>query len=168
MFFKHRPAEDAVKGARYWIDKLSLQEHPEGGYFRETYRSKVQFETERGMRSASSAIYYLLKRGQITAFHRIKSDEMWHFYVGSPLAIHVIDSGELITVRIGNGPDKKESLQVMVRAGCWFAAASTGQYSLVGCTVAPGFDFADWEIGRRDDMIKAYPQCSRAIEKYAR
>jgi uncharacterized protein len=80
----------------------------------------------------------------------------------------VIGGDELSTIRIGSDPGKKESLQAVVRAGCWFAATSTGQYSLVGCTVAPGFDFADWEIGRRDDMIKAYPQHRRAIEKYAR
>lgn len=156
------------KGAKYWVDKLLLQEHPEGGYFRETYRSEMQFETERGLRSASSAIYYLLKRGQISAFHRIKSDEMWHFYAGSPLAVHVIDNGKLIMVTIGSDPSKKQSLQAVVRAGCWFAAASAGQYSLVGCTVAPGFDFSDWEIGRRDEMIKACPQHRRAIEKYSR
>jgi predicted cupin superfamily sugar epimerase len=171
MFFKQlRIIPQAVKSARYWASKLGLQEHPEGGHFRETYRSQAQFKTERGLRSASTAIFYLLEKGQFSAFHRIKSDEMWHFYAGSPLAVHVIDEGgKLVTIKMGNDPGrKKQSLQAVVRAGCWFAAASTGQYSLVGCTVAPGFDFADWEVGRRADMLKEYPQHRRVIEKYAR
>jgi predicted cupin superfamily sugar epimerase len=169
MFFKHLYIPQTVKkGTRYWVDRLGLQEHLEGGYFRETYRSDAQFETERGLRSASTAIFYLLEKGQFSAFHRIKSDEMWHFYAGSPLAVHVIDGDKLGTIKLGNDPGRRQSLQAVVRAGCWFAAASLGQYSLVGCTVAPGFDFADWEVGRRADMLKAYPRHRRVIEKYAR
>jgi len=160
----------AKKTARFWIDKLGLQKHPEGGYFKETYRSEMQFDTDRGARSAASAIYYLLEKGQFSAFHRIKSDELWHFYAGGPLAIRVIDqnTGKLDTITLGKDIGKNQEPQAVVRAGCWFAAEPKGAYSLVGCTVSPGFDYADWEIGSRDKLLKLYPKHRRAIERFAK
>lgn len=160
-----------MRGARFWVDRLELQEHPEGGYFRETYRADAQFDTERGRRSASSAIYYLLKKGQFSVFHRIKSDELWHFYAGGPLAVHVIDAdkgGKLSTIMLGKDIGKRQELQAVVRAGCWFAAAPKRAYSLVGCTVSPGFDFADWEVGSRGKLLEMYPEHRRAIERFTR
>lgn len=144
-----------MKTADDWIEKLQLAAHPEGGYFRETYRAAELITTnglpERfsGERSFSTAIYFLLKSGQQSLFHRIKSDEMWHFYSGSPLTIHMISpNGEYSSLSLGSGFDAGQQFQQLVPAGVWFGATvdAADSYSLVGCTVAPGFDFADFEF----------------------
>lgn len=170
----------STRNARYWIEKLGLKEHPEGGYFKETFRSDMNLYVKgRGRRSASTAIYYLLEKGQRSVFHRIKSDELWHFYAGSPLHLYVIDGKRrksrgrkeerdatiIAAVTLGPDPDSGQALQAAVRAGCWFAAESAGSYSLVGCTVAPGFDFDDWQVGSRDYLGKRYPQHAALIER---
>jgi predicted cupin superfamily sugar epimerase len=158
--------------ARAWVKALGLKEHPEGGYFKETYRAGMEIDLPGfdGRRSAGTAIYYLLKSGQFSAFHRIKSDEVWHFYAGSPLAVHVIDreDGKYQKMTIGKG--KRPALQAVVKAGCWFAASvdKPHSYSLVGCTVAPGFDFRDWEAGRRDELLASYPEHKQIIVKFTR
>jgi predicted cupin superfamily sugar epimerase len=154
--------------ARFWARKLGLKRHPEGGYYRETYRSEIKVDTQAGKRSAGTAIYYLLERGQFSAFHRIKSDEIWHFYAGSRLALYVIDQeGRLEKIILGR-PGRKAVPQAAIRAGCWFAAFADGPYSLVGCTVAPGFDFRDFEMAKRDELISQYPKHRRVIVKYTR
>lgn len=157
--------------AEYWVRKLSLQEHPEGGYFRQTFKSDRQFALPGydGPRSAGTAIYYLLKSGQFSAFHRVKSDEIWHFYAGSALALHVIDSrGGLKKVLLGRR--QGQVFQAAVRAGSWFAAsvARSNSYSLVGCTVAPGFEYQDWELGDREALLREYPRHKKIIGKYTR
>lgn len=153
-----------MKSAKYWVDKLCLQKHQEGGYFREVYRSKTQFDLEGiGVRNAASSIYYLLQKGEFSAFHRIKSDEIWHFYAGSPLAVHVIDSGKLGKIILG-----KDKMQAVIKAGCWFAASADKGYALIGCTVSPGFDYADWEMAKRKELVREYPQFKRTIERYTR
>lgn len=153
-----------------WVKKLGLKKHPEGGYFRETFRSHIQISAPGfpGGRNASTAIYYLLRSGQFSAFHRIKSDELWHLYAGSPLVLHIIDGGHLKTGTVGRG--KGQEPQAVIKAGCWFAAsvARPRSYSLAGCTVAPGFDFADWEMGKREDLLKECPEHRRIIERYTR
>lgn len=156
--------------AQDWVKRLGLKKHPEGGYFRETFRSQIQVSAPgfSGGRSASTAIYYLLKSGQFSAFHRIKSDELWHLYAGSPLVLQVIDGGHLKTVTVGRG--KGHEPQAVVKAGCWFAASVSkpSSYSLAGCTVAPGFEFADWEMGTREDLLKEYPAHRGTIGRYTR
>jgi hypothetical protein len=159
--------------ARFWIDRLGLEKHPEGGYFKETYRSEIELNLPGygGPRNASTAIYYLLDGQQFSAFHRIKSDEVWHFYAGSPLILYVIDdAGNLHENKLGNNPDRGEALQTVVKAYCWFAASVSepDSFSLVGCTVSPGFDFRDLEMGRRADLIRQYPQHSDIIGRYTR
>lgn len=163
--------------AAAWVKAIGLKEHPEGGYFKETYRAEMEIDAPEfnGRRSAGTAIYYLLKgKSQFSAFHRIKSDEVWHFYAGSPLAVHVIDkSGRYRKMVIGRGrKGKRPALQAVVEAGCWFSASIDrplpGSYSLVGCTVAPGFDFDDWESGRRAELLALYPEHSRIITRFAR
>ena len=141
--------------SQYYIDKLALKAHPEGGHFAETYRAKetipadalpTQFDGERNL---CTAIYFLLEGNQFSAFHRIKSDELWHFYVGIPLNVFIIHpDGELEIMRIGNTLEEDCNFQGLVKAGCWFASQPTNTegFSLVGCTVAPGFDFADFEL----------------------
>jgi uncharacterized protein len=157
--------------AGYWIDKLQLLEHPEGGYYRETYRSNQLIDLLNGFsgyRSLSNTIYFLLDRHQFSALHRIKSDEVWHFYTGSSLTIYVLENKETLTkLRLGNNLESGEQFQVIVKAGFWFGAAvnDSSSYSLVGCTVSPGFDFADFELGQRNSLFQLYPNHKAIIEK---
>ncbi len=145
-----------------------LKEHPEGGYFRETYRaSGVVPGTGR---SFSTAVYYLLAAGQRSRLHRLKSDELWHFYLGGPLAVaQLFPDGRTVTVLLGRDAAAGQRLQHAVPAGCWFGAypAEGTEYSLVGCTVAPGFDFADLELGDRESLLKAFPAAVELIKKLA-
>jgi hypothetical protein len=164
-----------MKTAEYWIKKLDLQAHPEGGYFRETYRSgetipkhalPVRFS---GDRTFSTSIYYLLNQHQHSAFHRIQQDEIWHFYEGSPLTLHILNpNNSYRTITLGRDPDTGESLQAIVEAGSWFAAAvnNTESYALVGCTAAPGFDFADFELADRGQLIELFPDHRNLIKKF--
>lgn len=145
------------------ISYFNLQPHPEGGWFTETFRSGEIIESsylpERfgGQRCFSTAIYFLLEQGNFSAFHRIKSDECWHFYQGGALEIFLINkNGGLDIIKLGNDFEKGELFQYVVPAGCWFASrpAPSTNYSFVGCTVAPGFDFADFEMAHADSLIQ--------------
>ena len=156
--------------ANYWIEKLGLTRHVEGGSFKEVYRSSGMIETDFGpsdrWRHVSTSIYFLLEKGQFSAFHRIKSDEIWHFYTGDSLIIYEIDpEGKLTEHLLGNRPDKGESFQCVIRAGNWFASrvAADGDYALCGCTVSPGFDFTDFELAERSFLVKLYPQHEELI-----
>ena len=159
-----------IKEAVHLIKKLRLEKHPEGGYFKQTYKSDVMIDVAGygGLRHAATAIYYMLASGQFSAFHRMKSDEIWHYYAGGSITIHVIDEGgKLARIKLGKGKD--ETPQAVIRAGTWFAASLVkGSYCLVGCTVSPGFDYRDWELAKRDELIKSYPQHRAIIEKHAR
>ena len=156
-----------------WIEKLSLQKHPEGGWFKEVYRSEgfipasALTPSHSGQRNFSTSIYFLLEGNDFSAFHRIKSDEIWHFYAGSSVTIYSIDhTGILHKHCIGDG----NNFQAVVRAGEWFAAKPDDEksFSLVGCTVAPGFDFADFEMAKRDQLLKLFPQHRELIEAFTR
>lgn len=166
-----------TKEAVYWIQKLSLQPHPEGGYYRQTYRSELLLEKQwlprqfRGPRPASTAIYFLLESSNFSAFHRLHSDELWHFYAGRSLSIHVIEpEGRYSQIQLGADPEAGEQLQAVVKAECWFASRlKHGQsFALVGCTVAPGFDFDDFELAKREELTRRYPQHRELIEKLTR
>jgi len=159
------------------IDKLKLQPHPEGGYYRETYRSKGTISPEcignnyDGDRNFSTCIYYLLASGSFSAFHRIKQDEGWHFYDGSPVELHLItETGEYLNIALGRNFDMDETPQFIIPGGTWFAAAVKGDdtYSLVGCTVAPGFDFRDFEMAQPGILLQNYPSYKTIIEKFCR
>lgn len=150
-----------------------MQLHPEGGWFKETYRSDEIVLHEHlpnrfsDGRSFSTAIYFLLEGEQFSSFHRIKSDEMWHFYYGDALHVYVIDeAGNLEVIKLGSDLENGEVFQAVVKAGCWFASrpAKAHTFSLVGCTVAPGFDFADFELAHRSALIQLYPQHKELIE----
>lgn len=159
--------------ARYWIEKLNLMQHPEGGYFIETYKSEkiVNLPEYDVSRHACTAIYYLLIGDQFSSFHRIKSDEIWHFYAGNSLTLHIVETdGKLNEVRLGIDIDNGETFQAVVKSGSWFAASVNDHdsYSLVGCTVSPGFDYCDWEIGDMETLVRMYPQHKSIIEKYSR
>ncbi len=163
--------------AEEMITRLGLARHPEGGWFRETYRSVESVAGNAlpsrfgGQRPFSTAIYFLLERGEFSALHRIKSDEIWHFYGGAALAIHALTPrGEHLELRLGTDSAAGESFQLTVAAGCWFGAeiAAPGEYALVGCTVAPGFDFADFQLGRRSELLQEYPQHRAIINRLTR
>jgi predicted cupin superfamily sugar epimerase len=165
------------KEAKYWIEKLQLEEHPEGGYFRQTYRSEVSIAQEAlpagfaGARAASTAIYFLLEEENFSAFHRLRSDEVWHFYAGDPLVVHVIEpEGHYSSILLGCDLEAGQVLQGVVRAGCWFAShvADWNSFSVVGCTVAPGFDFDDFELGKRAELVATYPQHRELIQRLTR
>jgi uncharacterized protein len=161
------------KSAAYWVEKYQMQAHPEGGYFTETYRAAGQIpqaalpEAFAGDRSFSTAIYFLLEGHHFSALHRIQADELWHFYAGDPLEVFVIypDSGRLEIIRLGPDPEAGEVFQAMVPAGTWFGSkpAAGAAYSLVGCTVAPGFDFADFELAERNTLLGEFPQHREVI-----
>lgn len=155
----------------YWVEHLNLQPHPEGGFFKETYRSEIKLQTfeNNGERSLSTGIYFLITSGNFSAFHRIKSDEMWHFYAGSPLTVHIIETdGTYTELNIGLDLVKGQLPQAVVPAEAWFASESSGEYSLVGCTVSPGFDFTDFELAYESDLIKLFPSHKELITRLTR
>ena len=166
-----------MKDANDWIERLGLEAHPEGGFFKQTYKSHELIpksalpERFPGDRAFSTGIYYLLNKNDFSAFHVIHQDEMWHFYDGSPLTIHVIDKqGTYSTIKLGRDIDHGEQPQAVVKAGCFFAAEVNNKesYSLVGCTVAPGFDFEDFKMPSRDQLIGMYPQHKEIIQMFTR
>lgn len=157
------------------IERFGLQPHPEGGFFRETFRGgdKVVREASPGeTRSASTAIYYMLCDGAHSAWHRIRSDEVWHFYAGEPINVYVIDTaGQLLTHRLGNALTNQDAVfQAVVPAGQWFAAelcdsGDPAAFALAGCTVAPGFEFSEFELADVAALTKSYPQHEAVIRK---
>ena len=162
--------------AAHWVSLLSLSPHPEGGYFKETYRSSAVVGQSAlqgdfsGPRNVCTGIYYLLERGDFSAFHRIKSDEMWHFYAGGALDLFMLHEGIFSHVKIGRDVAAGEHLQFVVPAGAWFASRPSlmSAFSLVGCTVSPGFDFADFEMARSADLLQEYPSCVDVIASLTR
>jgi len=163
--------------ASSWIETLKLERHPEGGYFRETYRSPALIGscclgTEReGPRSVATSIYFLLAGDDFSALHRIRSDELWNYHAGGPLTVHVIEpDGTYRTLALGLDVESGEQPQAVVTAGAWFGATVGGgsNFALVGCTVAPGFDFQDFELARREELIELYPAHRDVIERLTR
>ncbi len=161
--------------AVHWIEKLGLLPHPEGGFYKEVYRSKDSIESE-GLperfaekRDISTAIYYLLQAGDFSAFHRIKSDEIWHHYEGGLLEIVVIaPSGEFEKYLLGKEGNALPML--IVPHNCWFAARPYGscKYVLAGCTVAPGFDFLDFEMAEFQQLADKFPNQIELIKTLTR
>lgn len=158
--------------AKEIIDKLKLAPHPEGGYYRETYRSKHELPANSlqeytGARNYCTAIYFLLTKDCYSAFHRVKQDELWHFHSGNPIELHHISpNGKYQKVLIGNDLSRDARPQFTVPGGHWFAARviPNGDYGLVSCTVAPGFDFADFELASKE-LIKKFPMHANIIEQ---
>lgn len=158
--------------AGYYITHLQLQPHPEGGFYKETYRSAESFPhlalptRFSGERNIFTAIFYLLEQGDCSLFHRIKSDECWHFYAGETLLIHVIENnGNYYCTKLGGNIAAGETFQFVVPATAWFAAepAPGGAFCLAGCTVAPGFDFLDFEIADKKRLLSSFPRHSDII-----
>jgi predicted cupin superfamily sugar epimerase len=160
--------------ARYWIETLGLQPHPEGGYYRETYRSLETVAAAHlparfgGARCFATAIYFLLEGGERSLLHRIKSDEVWHFYAGAALTLFMIlPGGDAREVSLGPDPRRGDVLQATVPAGAWYGAlvSDPRSYALVGGTVAPGFEFEDFELAEREALLARYPRHRALIER---
>lgn len=156
--------------AEHWIARLDLTPHPEGGWYRETYRSPERVEAGAlpprfgGARALSTAIYYLLRAGERSALHRIKSDEVWHHYAGDAVLLWLLQApGAAREVRLGGQGEP----QVVIPAGAWYGArvADGGAYALMGGTVAPGFDFADFELADRATLLAGWPTQRALIEE---
>lgn len=159
------------------IKHYKLQPHPEGGWYSQSYKSHEHIAADalpgrfKGERVFSTAIYFLLEKGNFSAFHRIKSDECWHFYAGDSLLIFIIhQSGELNIISLGNDLEKGQAFQHVVPANCWFASrpAPGSEYCFVGCTVSPGFEFEDFEMADANGLANTYPQHESIIKELCR
>lgn len=167
---------DPKQNAKYWIKKLRLEPHPEGGFYRQTYKAEMVLPQAvlpgfSGDRAASTAIYFLLEGENFSAFHRLRSDEIWHFYAGGGLAVHVFaEDGGYSQRLLGRDVEAGEELQAVVKAGCWFASEVRDRrsWAVVGCTVAPGFEFEDFEMARREELARRYPQHRELIRRLTR
>lgn len=149
------------------VDAYGLQPHPEGGYFRETYRSAERMTTRGGVeRPISTGILFLLPEGEKSRLHRIKSDELWHFHLGGALRLTQISpEGKVQDFTLGPDHKSGQLLQHVVPARYWFGAeplAGSG-FCLVGCTVAPGFDFADFDLGARAALLTRFPNATETV-----
>jgi predicted cupin superfamily sugar epimerase len=154
--------------AKELIQQLQLLPHPECGWYRETYRSAETMTNKNGAkRNVCTAIYFLLEGKDKSHFHRIGSEETWFFHSGEPLEIKMIENGQIRTILLGNNILKGEIPQFTVPAKTWFAARikSGIGYSLVSCTVAPGFDFADFELAERRKFIKEFSELEEIIRE---
>ncbi|WP_028562601.1 cupin domain-containing protein [Paenibacillus pinihumi] len=160
----------------YWISKLNLAAHPEGGYYKRTYQGEekitdqelsVQFD---GHRFLYTSIYFLLRSGEVSHFHRLKSDELWYYHAGSSLTIHVIhEDGRYEEVKLGTNLDNNETLQYLVPKNSIFGSSvlEADTFSLVGCMVSPGFDFQDFELFTQKELLPLYPEHHDVIRKLA-
>lgn len=159
--------------ADFWIERLGLAPHAEGGYFVSAYRSHRRISTgcypgfPEGDRIHVSSIYYLLKKGQFSAFHRLRATEVWNFYSGGALSLYILGPDGLVEKRLGRNADKGETFQTAVEPGLWFGAAPQEgvDYSLVGCTVVPGFEYDDMEFADRSGLLAAFPGEREIIER---
>ncbi|EPY2276304.1 cupin domain-containing protein [Clostridium sporogenes] len=165
-----------MKDANYFIEKLDMIAHPEGGYYKESFISAENI-TDSDLTTAFedkrilwTSIYFLLRNGEVSNFHRLKSDEMWYYHSGSPLTIYMITpEGELITEQLGLDIEKGEKPQVLVPKNYIFGSAMNNKgYALVGCMVSPGFEFRDFELFERDTLLNLYPKYKETIEKLTR
>ena len=161
--------------SQFYIEALKLEPHPEGGFFSEIYKSDETINSQclparyNGLRSFSTSIYFLLKEDQISYLHKLKSDELWHFYDGCATKLYIIDEkGNLSNIVLGRNLAEGEILQVVIKRNYWFCAEITDKlsFSLVGCTVSPGFEFDDFEIGKRDELLTRFPQHNDLIKKF--
>jgi len=157
------------------IESLQLQKHPEGGYFREIYRSAEIVKQEAlgsrysGDRNYSTSIYYLLPGNSISVFHRLKSDETWHFYLGSPVILHCINEEKgYYNIKLGTDFNNHEMPQYTIQHGDWFAAEvfDKNSFSLTGCTVAPGFSFQDFELASQNELSLKFPELKELITRF--
>jgi predicted cupin superfamily sugar epimerase len=154
------------------IAHLQLEPHPvEGGHFRRTYTSTLNMETERGQRAAGTAIYYLLEPGTFSEMHVLQSDELFHFYLGDPVEmLQLWPNGESKTVTLGPDLAAGQHVQLLVPAGVWQGTRliGEGKVALLGCSVVPGFDFADYTSGSYEELAAKWPEQAERIQALTR
>ena len=160
-----------TQNASYWIKHLQLLPHPEGGYYKEVFRSEMEVTGNDSFKfkRACTSIYYLLEGDDYSGFHRLASDELWYFHKGASLAVHIIDeNGDHLPLELSD--TASGSLCVVVKAGLWFAAEipSGIGFTLVSCAVAPGFDFSEFEMADKNKLAGLYPQHKDLINKLCR
>lgn len=156
-----------MKSAEYYIKNLEMEKHIEGGYFKESFLSVDEVRSDKKL---WSSIYFLLKTGEVSNFHRLKSDELWYYHDGEALTIYMISpEGELITSQLGNNIEKGERPQVLVPKGYIFGSAMNNDgYALVGCMVSPAFEYSDFELFDREYLLNLYPEHKETIIKLTR
>ncbi len=156
-----------MKNAEYYINNLNMEAHIEGGYFKESFLSKDEVSKDKKL---WSSIYFLLKTGEVSNFHRLKSDELWYHHDGQALTIYMITpEGELITKKLGNNIENGEEPQVLVEKGCIFGSAMNEEgYALVGCMVSPAFKYEEFELFERNYLLELYPNYKEIILKLTR
>jgi hypothetical protein len=160
-----------IQNADYWISRLKMIPHPEGGFYMEVFRSRIEIyrKSAGDMKQACTSIYYLLQGTDYSGFHRIASDEIWYYHKGVPLFIYELTvSGLLITHELSD--QSTGCLSVAIEAGSWFAASlpSGEGFSLVSCAVAPAFDFKEFEMANKDELKQLYPEYGSLIERFCR
>ena len=158
------------KDAQYFIDKLELEQHPEGGYYKNTFSSTEEIDAFSTTRKQFTNIYFLLKSGDVSHLHRLKSDEVWYYHGGSPLIVHVIDeSGNYLEMKLGLNLEAGEQPQAIVPKNSIFGSSVVEEdtFSLVGCMVSPGFDFQDFELFTQAALMELYPEHEKIIKKLA-
>lgn len=159
-----------TKDANYFITKLGLELHPEGGYYQSTFSSEEEIDAFGVQRNLFTNIYFLLKSGDVSHFHRLKSDEVWYYHGGSSLTIHVIDAlGNYQEMKLGLDIENGELPQAIVPKNTIFGSSVMEEdtFALVGCMVSPGFNFEDFELFTQGELIATYPQHEEIIRKLA-
>lgn len=163
-----------MKSAEYWIEKLNLKQHPEGGFYSETYRSKETISKDAlpdrytSDHSFGTAIYFLLRSEDVSAFHRLKSDELWFFHVGSPVEVIFLTANGTQSHILGTNFENGERLQLVITANTWFGARVLvpDSFVLVSCTVCPGFEFQDFELAKKEELLAEFPESSEVIGRF--
>jgi predicted cupin superfamily sugar epimerase len=160
-----------TQSASYWIKHLALQPHPEGGYYKEIFRSvqRVLRQGNDSVNQACTSIYYLLEGTDYSGFHRLLSDEIWYFHKGVPLSLHLIDeNGQHQAVELSD--DVSGNLSIAIPGGIWFAAEipSKNGFTLASCAVAPGFDFGEFEMAKKTEITKTYPRHTTLFDRLCR
>lgn len=158
-----------IKDKDYWIQQLALEAHPEGGYFKEMLHSQQQLETPQGARYYYTSIYFLLTKGNPSHFHRLKSDEVWYYHTGSALAVHLLHPDvHYEVIKLGANPENGEVLQAVVPKDVIFGSdIPDGDFALVSCMVAPGFDYRDFELFTKAQLLDRYPAEATIINQLA-
>nr|WP_162497247.1 cupin domain-containing protein [Salicibibacter kimchii] len=158
-----------LREASYWIERLHMVPHPEGGYFVENFSSKEKMETFDGrLRKTYSSIYFLLEPSSPSHFHRLKSDEVWYYHAGDPLTVHIIHlDGVYEAIEIGPDLDAGQKLSTVVPAGAIFGSSVYANYALVSCVVSPGFEYEDFELFTQAELLADYPQHEQIIRQLA-
>jgi predicted cupin superfamily sugar epimerase len=163
-----------MQTANYWIEKLNLKQHPEGGFYSETYRSNETISKDAlpdrftSDHSFGTAIYFLLRSEDVSAFHRLKSDELWFFHLGGSVEVVFLTDNGTQSYILGADFEKGEYLQLIIPANTWFGARvlTADSFVLVSCTVCPGFEFQDFELAKKEDLLVEFPDCSEVIGRF--